>query len=117
MRGTREGEEKETPKRATAVKVNGEIIRPYIGKKDLPLAAYGRTTKSGKGRIIKAGEPRHFLARVDKGTYKLIKVYRAHGLKRSLVRVLKTDKKDARGKKDLALLKRLSERGIPGAVL
>lgn len=91
-------------------KIDGMIFKPYVGKDDLP-----REKLDSKGNIVEPGESRYFVARGEE-CYKLMRMYRAKGIKRSLVRVLKIKKMDERGAKDREILKQLKEAEIPGAI-
>jgi len=88
------------------------VIKPYTGKKDLPEAEYDK-----KGNVTKIGEPRHFLVRADNRTYKLIRVYKGKGIKRSLVRSLKPARKKQTAKsiEDKRILAELKKMELPGA--
>lgn len=118
MRGVRGGKTKESePKEARrkVCKIDGVILKPYLGKDDLPAEKL-----DSKGGVIEEGESRYFVARATdsvSGTcYKLMRMYRAKGIKRSLVRVLKVKKRDERGAKDREILRKLKEAEIPGAI-
>lgn len=94
--------------RMKVLKIGNEVIRPYLGKDELP-----KEELDNKGNVIKPGQSRHFLARHG-NVYKLIKVYRAKGIKHSLVRMIKPNIKNKPGEK--ALLLDLKKRDIPGAI-
>lgn len=97
-------EEKKERKRT--LKVGAEVIRPYKGKEELP-----KETLDSKGNVIKPGEPRHFVAR-QMNNYKLIRVYRAKGIKHSLVRMVKPYTKPG----DKIFFQQLKKLEIPGAI-
>jgi hypothetical protein len=102
-----EEKEKESEKKKKVLKIGNEVILPYKGKESLPKEVLG-----SKGDLVKPGEPRHFVTRQG-DSYKLIRVYRARGIKHALVRMIKPKKKNKPGEKELyAKLKKL---GIPGA--
>jgi len=93
-------------KKDKTFKLGNEIIRPYRGKETLPKAVF-----DSKGNVIKPGEPRHFVTRQG-DDYKLIRVYRAKGIKHALVRMIKPKKRNKPEEKEiLSQLKRLE---IPG---
>jgi len=93
-------------------KIGNEVIKPYTGKENLP-----KEKLDSKGNVISPGEPRHFVVRADHNTWKLIRVYRAKGVKRSLVRTLKPKrrKKTQKSTQDAFILQKLKEMQIPGA--
>lgn len=116
MRGgksTKEGEVKEVKRKVC--RIDGVVFKPYLSKDDLPAEKF-----DSKGKVIEPGESRYFVARAPDSVsglcYKLVRVYRAKGIKRSLVRVLKIKKRDARGAKDREIFQKLKEAEIPGAM-
>lgn len=88
--------------------VGKERILPYEGKEKLPLEQL-----DSKGKVTKQGQPRHFVARQG-NSYKLIRVYRAGGIKHSLVRMVKPFNKDKPEEK--IFFQRLKKLEIPGAI-
>lgn len=111
---TKESEPKEVRKKVC--KIDGVVLKPYVGKDDLP-----REKLDSKGNVVEQGESRYFVTRASDSVsggacYKLVRVYRARGIKRSLIRVLKVKKRDERGAKDREILRKLKEAEIPGAI-
>jgi len=80
----------------------------YAGKESLPNYIH-----VGKN-AIRLAEPRFFVTRGDRKTYKVIAVYRTpHGVSRKLWAILKPSNKNR--PKDLALFNQLKAALIPGA--
>ena len=93
--------------RKKGFKLGKETIIPYDGKENLP-----KETLDSKGQVVKQGASRHFVAR-EGNVYKLIRVYRAKGIKHSLVRMLKPRVKER--VQDRILFNQLKSFNIPGA--
>lgn len=114
MRDVRENEEvreevaEEKKTKLGVLKVGEEIIRPYEGKSKLPPDKL-----DAKGNVLAVGEARHFVARHG-NDYKLIRVYRAKGVKHALVRMVKPRLKDKPEEK--AFFNELKRHEIPGAI-
>jgi len=110
MRGVKDQEQngkQKTRGRKGTLKFGKEVIRPYKGKEELPEAVL-----DSKGKVIKPGEPRHFLARQG-NNYKLVRVYRARGIKHGLVRMVKPYIK---GKPEDYLTMQIAESGSTGPI-
>ena len=99
--------EKEETKK-NVCKIGGVILKPYVGKEELP-----KEKLDSKGNVINPGEPRFFLTRGN-DCHKLMKIYRAKGIKRCLVRVLKVKKRNEQGAKDREIYQTLKKGGISG---
>lgn len=94
----------------TALMVNGKPVLPYHGSDGLAEPIIDK-----RGKVKKAGEAKYFLNGNSNMGYKLIGVYKTgHGIRRRLVRVLKTRSQTKRGAADRVLLDQLRKAGIPG---
>lgn len=86
----------------------------YAGKESLPNYIRIGSAKDGGKAPVRLAEPRFFVTRGDRKTYKVIAVYRTpHGVSRKLWAILKPSNKNR--PKDLALFNQLKAAQIPGA--
>lgn len=93
-------------------------IKPYISRQELPPGKMKeKTDKQGKKYFIKAGngEMRYKFVECKNGVFKLLQICSTgKGTLQRLVGMLKTKRKDARGRSDRKMIERLRREGFPG---